>query len=118
MVAGVEGDGSYHEADLAFHQTILVGSRNYLLQHLVPFVGNLLRLSFNLSVLNMDSARASLPMHRAMADAIAARDGQAARRTLTRLIECAEDDIFTKIQCNAGRSAVDDDTGRPDISPA
>src|SRR3546814_4417311 len=48
-------------ADLAFHETILRGSRNQFLMHLVPLVANALRLSFDLSVTSMETARGALP---------------------------------------------------------
>ena len=38
-----------------------------------------LRVSFSLSVISMDSARASLPMHKAVADAIIGRNPESAR---------------------------------------
>ena len=55
---------------------------------------NALRVSFRLSVTGMDSARASLPKHREVAEAICARDAFAARAALTTLIEAAYQDIL------------------------
>lgn len=94
MEAAVDGDGSYHEADLEFHETIIVGSNNQFLRQLAPLLGNMLRISFGLSVISMETARGSLPMHRDVADAIIARDAERARSSLTRLIEAAREDIL------------------------
>ncbi|MBA3448972.1 MAG: FadR family transcriptional regulator, partial [Pseudaminobacter sp.] len=94
MAAAVEGDGDYHEADLEFHKTIFLGSDNQFLRQLVPLLTNTLKVSFSLSVISMDTARSSLPMHRDVADAIIGRDPAAARSALTKLIEAAREDIL------------------------
>lgn len=94
MAAAVDGDGNYHEADLEFHKTIFLGSDNQFLRQLVPLMANALKVSFSLSVISMDTARASLPMHRDVADAIIGRDPDGARKALTRLIEAAREDIL------------------------
>ncbi len=94
MATAVEGHGDYHEADLDFHKTIILGSDNQFLRHLVPLMANALRVSFRLSVISMDTARDALPMHRAVADAIIGRRPEAARAALTTLIEAARKDIF------------------------
>jgi len=94
MAAAVDGDGSYHEADLEFHKTIFLGSDNQFLRQLIPLMANTLKVSFSLSVISMDTARSSLPMHREVADAIIGRDPAAARLALTKLIEAAREDIL------------------------
>ena len=94
MAAAVDGDGSYHEADLEFHKTIFLGSDNQFLRQLIPLMANTLKVSFSLSVISMDTARSSLPMHRKVADAIIGRDPAAARLALTKLIEAAREDIL------------------------
>lgn len=94
MAAAVDGNGDYNAADLDFHETIIVGSNNQFLRHLVPLIANTLRMSFSLSVISMDTARASLAMHRDVADAIIGREPEEARAALTRLIEAAREDIL------------------------
>lgn len=94
MQAAVDGVGSYHEADLDFHETIILGSNNQFLRQLVPLMTNTLRASFRLSVISMDTARGSLPMHRAVADAIIAGQPEAASDALTTLITEARKDIL------------------------
>lgn len=94
MERAVDGVGSYHEADLDFHETIFIGANNQFLRQMIPLMTNTLRASFSLSVISMDTARGSLPMHRAVADAIIGGDAEGARRALTRLIESAREDII------------------------
>lgn len=119
MERAVDGHGSYHEADLDFHTIILTGSRNQFLLHLVPLIGNALTLSFELSVLSMESARSALPMHRAVADAVIAREPAAARDALATLIRSAREDIIVGLSMNdhiRGNAHAEGD--RPDLSPA
>ena len=98
MTLAAEGDGSgYNEADLAFHRTLLRATGNRFLAQMLPTIEAVLRLSFELSVTNMSSARASLPDHAAVAEAIAARNPAAAQAALTRIIVSAEQDILTRI---------------------
>jgi len=94
MAAAVDGEGSYLEADLDFHKTIILGSNNQFLRQLIPLVSTTLQSSFRLSVTSIDIARDSLPLHRAVADAIIARKPDMARATLTKLIESAREDIL------------------------
>lgn len=94
MAAAVDGKGDYHAADLDFHETIVAGSNNQFLRQLIPLLSNTLRISFSLSVISMETARAALPMHRAVADAIIGRDARGARDGLATLIESARQDIL------------------------
>jgi DNA-binding FadR family transcriptional regulator len=93
MVEAVDGRGSYIDADLAFHEGILVSSGNQFFAALRPVVGAILRVSFTHSVKSRESARSSLPLHRAVLDAILARDGDAAQTRLATLIAAAARDI-------------------------
>jgi len=97
MAAAVEGRGDYQEADLDFHKTIIMGSNNQFLHQLVPLMANALRISFSLSVLSMETARASLPMHRAVADAIINHAPEDASSALAKLIESAREDILVTL---------------------
>jgi DNA-binding FadR family transcriptional regulator len=93
MRRAVDGDGSYIEADLAFHGGILRASDNQFLVQLAPIVGAVLRLSFELSVTSLESARASLPDHAAVLDAIEERDAGAARERLVGIILASRQDM-------------------------
>lgn len=94
MSAAVRGRGSYHEADLDFHETIIRGANNQFLRQLIPLMTNTLRASFSLSVINMEMARGSLPFHRDVADAIIGGDAERASAALRTLIEAAREDII------------------------
>ena len=109
MAAAVEGDGDYHQADLDFHETIFLGSGNQFLRQLAPLMANTLRVSFSLSVINMDSARASLPMHKGVADAIIGRNPEAAKAALTILIKSAREDILQVLPLFTGETNVERD---------
>ncbi|MDJ1159172.1 FadR/GntR family transcriptional regulator [Chelatococcus sp. SYSU_G07232] len=85
--------GSYVEADLAFHRALLHAARNQFLSQLVPIVTGMLRLSFELSVVSREAAIASLTLHEAVLDAIAAGTPDAARDATRILIVRARGDI-------------------------
>ncbi|MFN3615147.1 MAG: FCD domain-containing protein, partial [Rubrimonas sp.] len=112
-----DGEAAWHAADLAFHQAILAGARNQFLKHLAPMIANTLQASFRLSVLSLDSARASLPMHRAAADAIIAGDAQAAQAALETLIRSAREDMVSRRDESSARET-DNEAARDARTPA
>lgn len=94
MAAAVEtGGGGYLEADLAFHEAILAATHNQFFAALTPAVSALLRVSFRFSVKSRESARSSLPLHRAVVEAIASRRRVEAEASIRILIAAARDDI-------------------------
>jgi DNA-binding FadR family transcriptional regulator len=56
-------------------------------------IGALLRTSFEISTSRKDGPRLSLPMHRAVLDAVIARQPAKAERAVLVLIDSARDDI-------------------------
>lgn len=94
MTAAAGKGIAFTEADLAFHATILRGTRNSYFSHLIPFVENALRLSFNLSIRAPQDAHRSLPFHGAVVEAIAAGDGSRAREAMTVMIEQARAEML------------------------
>ena len=92
----------FTEADLQFHATILRGTGNSYFEHLIPFVENALRLSFDLSIRNPDDAHQSLPVHRRVVEALAAHDGAGAREAMTQMIEQARDEILAAMPSDPG----------------
>jgi GntR family transcriptional regulator, galactonate operon transcriptional repressor len=92
MAAAVEGKGSYVESDLAFHRALLDASNNQFFAALKPLVSSVLTVSFRQSVKSRASARASLPGHRLVLDAVRARDSAGAAAGLRALIESARAD--------------------------
>lgn len=93
MAAAVEGRGPYFVADIDFHTSLLAAAHNQFFAALSPLITAILKVSIRLSVRNRDGAAASLPLHRAVADAIAARDSEGARLAMRRLILGAREDI-------------------------
>ena len=91
--AVMQAGGGYLEADLAFHETILALTGNAFFAALTPAIDALLRVSFRFSVKSRDSARSSLPLHKAVLDAIASGDAARAKKAIRHLIEAARDDI-------------------------
>lgn len=91
--AVTRGGGGYLEADLAFHETILDLTGNQFFAALTPAIDALLRVSFRFSVKSRDSARSSLPLHKAVLDAIAAGEPDAAEGAIRMLIASARSDI-------------------------
>ncbi|KRD99991.1 hypothetical protein ASE63_10875 [Bosea sp. Root381] len=97
MAAAADLEQVFTEADLAFHATILRGTQNSYFTHLIPFVENALRLSFRLSIRAPEDAHRALPFHRAVIEAIAARDSARAREAMTILVEQARTDMLDGI---------------------
>ncbi|HEV7323872.1 MAG TPA: FadR/GntR family transcriptional regulator [Bosea sp. (in: a-proteobacteria)] len=84
---------AHQTADYRFHEAILEASGNLLLIQLKPVLHAVLSASFGLSMHDHERARASLAIHRVVADAIVARDPEAARRTMAELIAVARADM-------------------------
>lgn len=93
MKQAIEFGGDYVTSDLRFHQGLLRAAHNRLLAQMSKALGALLRTSFELSTSKKDGPRSSLPLHRAVLDAVIARDAALAERAILRLIDGARDDI-------------------------
>jgi len=85
--------GDYVTHDLRFHQGLLRASGNRMLVQMSKALSALLRTSFEISTRRKDGPLTSLPMHRAVLDAIIARDPDAAEAAAHRLITSAGEDI-------------------------
>lgn len=85
--------GDYVTHDLQFHQGLLRAAGNRLLLHMSLAISALLRTSFELSTRKKDGPLNSLPLHRAVLDAVAAGDADRAERAIHVLIEGAHQDI-------------------------
>jgi DNA-binding FadR family transcriptional regulator len=93
MAEAVQGRGRYFSADIAFHTALLSAAHNQFFSALTPLLTAILSVSMRLSVRNRNGAEASLPLHRAVADAVQAHDGLGARDAMRALILGARDDI-------------------------
>ncbi|KQT11386.1 FadR/GntR family transcriptional regulator [Ramlibacter sp. Leaf400] len=90
--AVVEG-GDYVRHDLAFHQGLLRAAHNRMIVQMSKALGPLLRTSFEISTARTGGARDSLPLHRAVLDAVIARKPARAEKAALVLIDGARDDI-------------------------
>lgn len=93
MKNAIEHGGDYVVHDLRFHQGLLTASHNRMLVQMGKALSALLRTSFELSTRVKDGARSSLPLHRAVLDAVIAHSPARAERALMVLINGANEDI-------------------------
>jgi DNA-binding FadR family transcriptional regulator len=93
MARAVKDGGDYVTHDLRFHQGLLHACHNRLLIHMSRALGALLRTSFELSTSKQGGAANSLPLHRAVLDAIIARKPAKAEKAILILIDGACQDI-------------------------
>jgi DNA-binding FadR family transcriptional regulator len=93
MKYAIEHGGDYVVHDLRFHQGLLTASHNRMLIQMGKALSALLRTSFELSTRVKDGPRSSLPLHRAVLDAVISRSPAKAERALMVLINGANEDI-------------------------
>lgn len=93
MKKAVEEGGDYVTHDLRFHQGLLRASHNRMLVQMSKALGALLRTSFEISTVRKDGPRQSLPLHRAVLDAVIAKSPARAEKAILVLIDGARDDI-------------------------
>ncbi|WP_284614346.1 FadR/GntR family transcriptional regulator [Aquabacterium humicola] len=95
MKAAIEQGGDYVTHDLRFHQGLLRACHNRMLVQMSKALGALLRTSFEISTSRPDGPATSLPLHRAVLDAVIARSPPRAERAILTLIDSAREDIET-----------------------
>jgi DNA-binding FadR family transcriptional regulator len=93
MKQAVELGGDYVVHDLRFHQGLLHASHNRMLIQMGKALSALLRTSFEISTRIQDGPRSSLPLHRAVLDAVIKKAPDKAERAIMVLINGAHDDI-------------------------
>jgi DNA-binding FadR family transcriptional regulator len=93
MKRSIEEGGDYVSSDLRFHQGLLRACHNRMVAQMSKALGALLRTSFEISTARPDGPASSLPLHRAVLDAVIARSPQKAERAIIVLIDGANDDI-------------------------
>lgn len=93
MKSAVEQGGDYVLHDLRFHQGLLKACHNRMLVQMSKALSALLRTSFEVSTSRKDGPRNSLPLHRAVLDAVVAHDAERAERAILVLIDGAREDI-------------------------
>lgn len=93
MKRAIDEGGDYVTSDLRFHQALLRASHNRMLVLMSQALSALLRTSFEISTARPHGAANSLPLHRAILDAVIARSPPGAAQACTDLIDSAADDI-------------------------
>jgi DNA-binding FadR family transcriptional regulator len=93
MKDAIENGGDYVASDLRFHQGLLRACHNRMVVQMSKALGALLRTSFEISTSRPDGPFQSLPLHRAVLDAVIARSAAKAERAILVLIDGARDDI-------------------------
>jgi DNA-binding FadR family transcriptional regulator len=93
MKQAIEQGGDYVASDLRFHQGLLRACHNRMVVQMSKALGALLRTSFEISTSRPDGPASSLPLHRAVLDAVIARNPPKAERACIALIDSARDDI-------------------------
>ncbi len=93
MRRAVEEGGDYVTHDLRFHQGLLQACHNRMIVQMSKALGALLRTSFEISTARKDGPRRSLPLHRAVLDAVAAHNPAKAEKAIVLLIDGAREDI-------------------------
>ncbi|WP_431104345.1 FadR/GntR family transcriptional regulator [Roseateles noduli] len=93
MVRSVEEGGDYVTHDLRFHHGLLRACHNRMVAQMSKALDALLRTSFEISNLRPDGPASSLPLHRAVLDAVIARAPLKAERAIVQLIDGANEDI-------------------------
>jgi DNA-binding FadR family transcriptional regulator len=93
MKQAIDAGGDYVTHDLAFHQGLLRACHNRMVVQMSKALSALLRTSFEISTTKPDGPALSLPLHRAVLDAVIARDPLEAERACTVLIDGAQADI-------------------------
>lgn len=86
MEAGVKDQAAYLAADLLFHDRILAACHNDLLEHLGSILRTVFRAMFTYTNSSPTARRRALPLHRAILEGIAARDGDVAEAAMRTLI--------------------------------
>ncbi len=93
MRVAVFHGGDYVQHDHRFHHGLLLASHNLLVVQMSKAIGPLLRTSFEISTSKPNGPLLSLPLHRAVLDAVVARNGPAAEAAALSLIDNASVDI-------------------------
>jgi DNA-binding FadR family transcriptional regulator len=93
MKHAIEFGGDYVTYDLLFHQGLLRACHNRLVAQMSKAIGALLRTSFEITTTKPNGPAISLPLHRAVLDAVIARSPDKAERAVLKLIDSAREDI-------------------------
>jgi DNA-binding FadR family transcriptional regulator len=93
MKHAIEDGGDYVSHDLRFHLGLLRAGHNRMVEQMGKALGALLRVAFEISTSRTNGPASSLPLHRAVLDAVIARDADRAECAAKTLIDGARDDM-------------------------
>ena len=93
MKDAIDHGGDYVFHDLAFHQGLLRACHNRMMVQMSKALSALLRTSFEISTTRRNGPASSLPLHRAVLDAVIARSPAQAEEAILVLIAGAREDI-------------------------
>jgi DNA-binding FadR family transcriptional regulator len=93
MKKAIEEGGDYVTHDMHFHTGMLVASHNRMIVQMSKALGALLRTSFEISTTRKDAPKAALPLHKAVLDAVIAKNPDKAEKAISVLIEGAHHDM-------------------------
>jgi DNA-binding FadR family transcriptional regulator len=85
-MAAAEDLDAWTEADLAFHEAMLLATHNELMLSLFPVIETALGTCFVLLARTAANFKCSLPQHRKVLDAIRGRQPEVARQAMTRMV--------------------------------
>ncbi|WP_213879261.1 FadR/GntR family transcriptional regulator [Pseudomonas sp. dw_358] len=74
LAASMDDKDTYNHADQQFHEAVLAASHNQFIEQMLPALGALLAISFEVSSAVPDELGKTLPLHHELAKAIASRD--------------------------------------------
>jgi DNA-binding FadR family transcriptional regulator len=92
-MASANTTAKHVQADFAFHDAVLEASGNTLLLQLKPALTALLKGSFRLSMHDREQVKASVKLHKTVAEAILRGDAAGARVATNALLDSARADI-------------------------
>lgn len=99
------------EADIAFHQSIHRASHNALLQHLGSLTAAIMRVQVTYTASKPGDFERGLPLHRELAEAIAARNALLAEEVSRALCEMPYLDLAGRVDLGGGELLVDGEEG-------
>ncbi|MDY0934635.1 FadR/GntR family transcriptional regulator [Pseudomonas viridiflava] len=104
LEASVTDKGDYNLADRHFHEAVLAASHNRFIEQMLPALGALLAVSFEVTSGMPGQLGKTLPLHRDLAEAIATRDSGRGVWACMSLIEQAAEVIDTYFLRQKGAS--------------
>lgn len=104
LADSVETVDEYISADMQFHAAIVSAAHNELLEQIVNTIRVALISSRKTTTQIPGESKRTLPLHRAVADAVAKRDPQEAYRAMENLINRVMEDIDQVTSMKQGRS--------------